>query len=356
MNLKRLVFIFLLLSLFLSTNAQYTDTLIVGHIPSSPFVIEQNGKMQGPSFWLWAEIATQHGLYFTSVQMSLDSLLHSIASGEVDLSLSPLTITSQRARNFDFSPPYYIAHSTILVPDFSATQKAFHFLRSFFSLNFFRALGALVFIILTFGFLEWLFERRANHKEFGKGLHGLWSAFWWSAVTMTTVGYGDKSPRTVGGQVVALVWMFTAVIIISGFTATIASSLTINRMHHSNNSIEDFKDKQLGTVANSGTERWLKDNFYKNVSAYKDIAALIQALENQEIEAIAYDRPVLRSVIQTDSLSDYRLLEIQYNPQFYAMGINPALPDSLKKRISLSVLEQTERMEWKIILTEFDLE
>ena len=94
-------------------------------------------------------------------------------------------------------------------------------------MNFVRALGALVFVIFIFGMLMWMFEKRDNKQEFDKGLKGIWEGFWWSAVTMTTVGYGDKAPLSFGGRVIALVWMFAAIIIISGFTASIASSLTL---------------------------------------------------------------------------------------------------------------------------------
>ncbi|MGO2102628.1 MAG: ion channel [Psychroflexus halocasei] len=44
---------------------------------------------------------------------------------------------------------------------------------------------------------------------------------------MTTVGYGDKSPLSLGGRIVGLIWMFMAVIILSSLTAGIASALTV---------------------------------------------------------------------------------------------------------------------------------
>lgn len=79
---------------------------------------------------------------------------------------------------------------------------------------------------------------------------------------MTTVGYGDKSLRSTGGRIVSLIWMFTAIIIISGFTAGIASSLTVSNISDSNSNMRDFKDKNLVTLENSATSEWLKNNFY----------------------------------------------------------------------------------------------
>ena len=97
------------------------------------------------------------------------------------------------------------------------------------------ALVALALVLMVAGFCIWLFERRQNAAQFGEGsvARGLGDGFWWSAVTMTTVGYGDKAPKTFGGRVVALIWMFVSLIIIASFTASIAASLTANRLAES---------------------------------------------------------------------------------------------------------------------------
>ncbi|MGC9356129.1 MAG: ion channel, partial [Mariniphaga sp.] len=308
------------------------------------------------SFWLWEEIAKEYHLAYKLVEMSLDSLLNGLAGGNVDVSTSPLTITSERLENMDFTPPYHIAHSSILTENISTGERALEFIRSFLSVNFFRALGALAFIILVFGFLEWYFERKNNEDEFGEGLKGLWNGFWWSAVTMTTVGYGDKSPKTVGGRIVALVWMFTAVMIISGFTASIASSLTVNQIGSSKYDIQDYKESQLGTIGESGTDRWLRDNFFPHKTTYSSMNQLVEALRKKEIDAIAYDRPNLKNVIKNDSISEFRLIDVKYNPQFYGFGLNRELPEDLKQKISVSVLKHTEGMDWKVLLSEYDLE
>jgi voltage-gated potassium channel len=48
-------------------------------------------------------------------------------------------------------------------------------------------------------------------------------ALWWSVVTMTTVGYGDHYPVTMGGRIVAILLMFVGVGLI-GIWAGIATS------------------------------------------------------------------------------------------------------------------------------------
>src|SRR6476659_1303049 len=47
-----------------------------------------------------------------------------------------------------------------------------------------------------------------------------WDGVWWAITTVTTVGYGDFSPRTLGGRVIAIVVMVVGI----GFVAIITAA------------------------------------------------------------------------------------------------------------------------------------
>jgi voltage-gated potassium channel len=50
-----------------------------------------------------------------------------------------------------------------------------------------------------------------------------WDGVWWAVVTVTTAGYGDLYPHTVGGRIVAMVVMFVGIGFLAVLTATVAS-------------------------------------------------------------------------------------------------------------------------------------
>jgi voltage-gated potassium channel len=61
--------------------------------------------------------------------------------------------------------------------------------------------------------------------ELNNAFASLWDTLWYSIVTITTVGYGDKTPITLGGKVVGLVLMGMGVIVMAAVTGQIASFL-----------------------------------------------------------------------------------------------------------------------------------
>ena len=76
-----------------------------------------------------------------------------------------------------------------------------------------------VFVVLISSFLEWQVEKDAP----GATITTFRAALWWSVVTTTTVGYGDYTPVTPEGRLIAMVVMMVGIGLIGTISATVAS-------------------------------------------------------------------------------------------------------------------------------------
>ena len=140
------------------------------------------------------------------------------------MAVGALTMTAEREAAFDFTHPFYQTGLSIAVPP-APEQGLLASLRALISWQFMSVVIALGGLLLAVGFVLWLFERWRNPEQFGgTAVQGIGASFWWAAVTMTTVGYGDKAPVSLAGRMVALVWMFAGLIMVASFTAAITSS------------------------------------------------------------------------------------------------------------------------------------
>ncbi|MBU2951997.1 transporter substrate-binding domain-containing protein [Tamlana agarivorans] len=332
------------------------DTIIIGYNIDPPFCFLENGKLEGISVRLWHKInKSLNDHVYIYEQRTLEHLLEGVGNGEIDMSLSPLTITSDRHAVMDFSVPYYISECKGLIKSKSQGGRLIDYLNSFFSFNFLKVIGTLLFLLTLFGVLVWFFERHKNKDEFGPGWHGVFNSIWWSAVTMTTVGYGDKSPKTVGGRFVGLIWMFTAIVLISGITASIASSLTVHKLRISDDSFDTFKNYKIGTVKKSATESWLVNHYFNKVSSYQTFSELMEGLNNDEIQALAYDEPLIRFTLKDLDDSKYEVSKFSFNTSMYAMAFSKQFDAALKNEISQDIIDYIESNDWRLLLANYDL-
>jgi polar amino acid transport system substrate-binding protein len=335
-----------LISLAPLTLAQ--ETLEVGVKEARPFVYrDASGEWTGLSVELWRSIALKLGVSSNWQEEKLDPLLRRTGAGELDAGVGALTVTAERETMMDFSHPFMSSGLAIAVPGHPASGGIFSAL---FSLAFLQAVGALVGVLIIAGSLVWFFERRANPDEFG-GKNGLWEGFWWSAVTMTTVGYGDRSPKTVPGRIVALIWMFASIIVISFFTASIASTLTVRRLESDIEGPDDLaRASVVATVKDSVSSAWLRRRELKT-KAFDTLEEALQAVADGKAEAAVYDEPLLRYQAKTTFAGDIVVLPGVFERQDYAF----ALPNDSPRReeVNRALLEVLASPAWRETLRRY---
>lgn len=93
------------------------------------------------------------------------------------------------------------------------------------------------------GIIVWVLDSRANSEQFPRRFwRGICDGMWWAVVTMTTVGYGDKSPKSCFARLFATVWMVAGIVLLSMFTAQVSSRLTAQELK----SDDHLVDKKIG--------------------------------------------------------------------------------------------------------------
>lgn len=320
---------------------------------SPPFLFEKpNGQLTGISVNLLNELNKKYRKNIRFKKYELDGLLTALKNKTIDLSINPITVTEERLAQVDFSQPFYISNLSVVARK-QEKNKVLAFIKNLFSLEFFSVLFLLFIVIFIFGSLVWYFERKDN-KDFKNNAKGLFDGLWFSAVTMTTVGYGDKSPRTHGGKIVSLIWMFTAIIIVSGFTASIAASLTVDNLEGNIKSFQELEKKTVGTIAGSSSFDYLSENnIYPLV--FKSIANALTAINTGKIDAFVYDEPLLRFELKKHAdRNNLIVLPFSFNTQYYGLGFPKDSP--LLDQVNPDLLHILKTPKWESILKKYGLE
>ena len=102
--------------------------------------------------------------------------------------------------------------------------------RRFSEQNILRLAFVVIMIIVTGSLAFWHFEPKLNLPD----------SVWWAMVTVTTVGYGDISPVTLGGRIVGVILMISGIGLIGTLTAAIAG-LFLEDMVLENRGMKDVK-------------------------------------------------------------------------------------------------------------------
>ena len=321
------------------------DKLLVGMMDTPPFSIKTaDNRWEGLSIELWQAVAKELGVaYELREYKSIKELVDAINRGEVNLTPT-VAVTEQREIIMDLSHSFLRSGSTIAFPAEGSGAGFFRIAEHLASWILLKVIGTLIALWLIAGLIVWLFERRRNPEMFGGGIvKGLGHGIWWAAVTMTTVGYGDKTPRTLGGRMVALAWMLASILLISSFTASITASLTVGELSGKVQGFRDLPGVRVGSVSNSETFKLL---------AERGIAALpfvnerngLQAIIDNKIDAFVYNEIVLKHLVKTEFPALIHVLPGTFDHYYVSMAMTTGSP--LREPLNRALLKIMGKDEW----------
>ena len=330
----------------LAQNNQVTsEKLLVGVMSGAPLSMKSaDNDWQGIGVELWQIVAQEMGVQYELQEYnSFDEVLDAAKKSEFDVFIA-MAATKQREIFMDFSHPYLLSGSAIAVAAESTTSRWLVIVENLVSWGFLKVIGLLVLLWYIAGSLVWLCERSYNPEMFGGDTrNGIGQGIWWAAVTMTTVGYGDKAPKTLAGRMVALVWMLASVIFISSVTASITTSLTVGELKDKVHGLSSLPNVRVGSVAQSQPYHFLNDRGIV-VRPYMNVQDGLRAVVENKIDAFVYDELVLKHMARTEFTSQVQVLGETFGNYYINMGIPTDSP--LREPLNRALLGILPGSDW----------
>jgi polar amino acid transport system substrate-binding protein len=319
--------------------------LQIGTRIAPPFAMKSpDGHWEGISIDLLSAIAAKFGVRYELRETSLAGMIDEVVDGRLDAAIAAMTMTEARENVIDFSYAYYRSGLGVAVAE--RRGAGLHAILAALSSGAFMSIaGILIGLLFLIGTLVWWLERNQNPQQFeADAKRGLFSGFWWAAVTMTTTGYGDKAPATIGGRFVAIIWMFAGLVLTAAFTAQLAASLTAHSMLSPVTRPSDLAHLRVGNVTNAASVEALRDYGVRPVG-YLDVQSGLQALAQGEIEAFVHDEPIL--VWEIGVVPGVMLAPVKFAPQDYAIVLPQGSP--LRETLNRSLLDVLASDQWTAI-------
>lgn len=329
-----------------SQEGQKTPLLVIGVFDAPPLSMKNDaGEWEGLAVELWQEIAGEWGWRFELREYeNLEELFQAVAAGEVDATPA-IASTREHEIAMDLSHSFLNSGSAIAVAKSQAGTLWYGVPRHLISWNTLKVIGVLILLWLIAGAVVWFFERHKNRAMFGDtSLRGLGNGVWWAAVTMTTVGYGDKAPRTLEGRTVAILWMLVSIVLISSFTATITTSLTVDQLSGAVRGLHDLSGVRVGATVGSHTLDFLEKRGI-GVKPFVRERDGLQAIVDDEIDAFCFDELILRYLARTEFVGQVNVLPQTF--ERYNLKIGLPTGSKLKESANRSLLQIVRDPEWR---------
>lgn len=288
--------------------------LTVGVEITPPCVMPSKDTYTGFDIELWEEIAEELGLEFSYKVTDLKGIFKDLVEGNADVALSCITITNEREKIVDFSHHYLDSGLRIMVLNkrkFSLAESV----KTIYSPIVVKSLAYIGLFIIICGHVFWWVER--GHKYISTHyVPGIFQAFWYVLVTMTTVGYGDIVPRSWVGRLMAFVVMIIGIGIFGWTIAQLSSAITLQTLHSDITDHRDLRDRSVATVEGTTSVTALEKLGAVVVPA-RSMDRAYEKLLNKEVDAVVFDSPTILYYVRNKGAGKVSVVGSLFDIQYY---------------------------------------
>ncbi len=266
-----------------------------------------------------------------------------IARGVAHLGLGGVAITGPREATVDFSLPVLDTGLTIMVPtqDHDGVGgRIFSFFRAIAGSDLPWLIVVFAIAVLMAAHLIWWLERHHNPDFSVPYRRGIFDSFYWSVVTMSTVGYGDKVARGRMGKIFALLWIFLGTLVFASFTAAISSSLAVSELRGEIAGPSDLPGHRVATVARTAGAAYLENAGIGPVLV-DEIEDAYRLLNEGDVEAVVFDAPVLRFHVSREGAGAVTTVGPDFDKVQYGLMTSEENSE-LREQLNLALLDLIE--------------
>lgn len=334
-----------LLLFIISMTAFSADKIRIAVDDYYPFVTNENNVYRGFDIELIKMMAKDNNWEYEFVHYkNVTEIISAVEKGETDLGISGISITSEREKNIDFSMPYFDSSLGILLTNKKANISWIdRVCRA--SVIVGSALLQLFVICTLFSHIIWFSEaKNGDDNSFDSNyLLGIIQGYWWSIVTITTVGFGDIVPKSIRGKCIGVVVILTG---LTWFTMFISSmnaaqaELSNDKITHS---LKDLNGYKVAIKKGSTSQGMLQD--YNKIEQVEcvSIDEMFKHIEDGKVDAIFYDAPALQRYANHND--NVVMSETQIVQQRYGLVMAENSPLAEKINIFLITIKEDGRYD-----------
>ncbi|XP_014362024.2 glutamate receptor ionotropic, kainate 2 isoform X2 [Papilio machaon] len=278
-------------------------TLIVTTILSAPYCMRKeasekligNAQFEGYAIDLIHEISKVLGFNYTfklapdgrygsynRETKEWDGMIRELLEQRADVAIADLTITYDREQVVDFTMPFMnLGISVLYRKPIKQPPNLFSFLSPLsldvwiYMATAYLGVSVLLFILARFTPYEW----HPTHSSDGEKLENIFSLAncLWFAIGSLMQQSCDFLPKAVSTRMVAGMWWFFTLIMISSYTANLAAFLTVERMDSPIESAEDLAKQtkiKYGALKGGSTAAFFRDS---NFSTYQRMWSFMES-------------------------------------------------------------------------------